>query len=294
MASFKEFLEEYPLYRKMSAENVVLIDQKHLALMAFASGNPGSPKKYIAQPPINSVCPICKSVQTYNLVNNFGDDGLNYAGQIFRADYVCSSCKIDRKVFYLHFFNIKTKNDEEDEIDLYVQKVGQYPAWSIQIEQTLEEILGKHKELFKKGLICESQGYGIGAYGYFRRITENIIDDLLDSLLEVLDDSEKQKYSDALKLTKQTKIAQDKIRLVKDLLPTSLRPDGMNPLDVLHSALSEGLHERDDEDCLEYADAIKKVLTYLVNQILKKKEDSKVFTEGMRKLLNKKSKKKVH
>lgn len=138
-------------------------------------------------------------------------------------------------------------------------------------------------------MVCESQGYGIGAYAYYRRIIEEIIDSLLDSIADLIPESEKQQYLEALNKTKETIIAKGKIELVKDLLPEILRPDGMNPLNLLHSTLSEGLHAKTDEECLEIAGSIRDILVFLVNQILQTKESSKKFTTRMRKLLEKKA-----
>jgi hypothetical protein len=88
---------------------------------------------------------------------------------------------------------------------------------------------------------------------------------------------------------KNTRVTQEKIELVKDLLPDILRPDGLNPLGVLHSKLSEGLHAESDEECLEVAHSIREIMTFLINQVIKSKESSKAFTESMRKILDKKS-----
>ena len=99
----------------------------------------------------------------------------------------------------------------------------------------------------------------------------------------------REDYIIALEKTKKTRITQDKIDLVKDLLPTILRPNGMNPLGVLHSELSEGLHAESDESCLENASHIKDILTYLINQIIQSKEAAKQFTDSMKSLLDKKS-----
>jgi hypothetical protein len=54
----------------------------------------------------------------------------------------------------------------------FVQKVGQFPPWSIRVDRNAEQILGQHVEIYKRGLTCESQGYGIGAFSYYRRIVE--------------------------------------------------------------------------------------------------------------------------
>ncbi|MCW8336471.1 hypothetical protein [Vibrio paucivorans] len=43
--------------------------------------------------------------------------------------------------------------------------------------------------------------------------------------------------------------------------------NGHNPLKLLYSALSEGLHVDSDEECLQYAQAIKTVLFELIERI---------------------------
>jgi hypothetical protein len=80
---------------------------------------------------------------------------------------------------------------------------------------SLEKTLGKHSKTFRKGLICESQGYGVGAFAYYRRITEEIIDELLASIADLIEVDNKEQYLEALEKTKQTRVTQEKI----DLLP---------------------------------------------------------------------------
>jgi len=138
-----------------------------------------------------------------------------------------------------------------------------------------------------KGLICESQGYGIGAFGYYRRIVEEIIDELLQEVSDLLAEKELEAYQAALEETRQTTVTRDKINLVKDLLPPILRPKGMNPLSTLHSALSKGLHAESDEKCLEYAHIVREVPVFLVNQVAESRRSSREFTDSMKKLLEK-------
>ena len=59
----------------------------------------------------------------------------------------------------------------------------------------------------------------------------------------------------------------------------------MNPLSTLHSVLSEGLHSESDERCVELAMTIREVLVFLVNQVAVTKTAGASFTDGMRKLL---------
>lgn len=279
----KEFLETYPLYKKFET-NLSFTPQYTHTL---------HPAGRLPKPPINMYCATCSSEQTFNMNNEYYNPSIPQSkntpihGQVREVRYTCSACSIEQYIFLVHF-GFKPGVPEK-ETHIYFEKVGQFPAWSIKMEKELEKELGDHAELYKKGLINESQGYGIGAFAYFRRITETVIDQLLDSITDLLEGEEKEKYETALAETKKTTVTQDKIDLVKELLPVSLRPNGMNPLSLLHAALSEGLHAGTDDECLEYAGEIKQVLIYLVNQVERSRSTSKSYTESMKKILDKRS-----
>lgn len=243
----------------------------------------------VPRPPIHMPCGQCKSDQTFNMINKYDE---NYSGPpvtkmgttdivVVRAEYSCSACNKFLRYFFLLF----------DPNGKYVMKVGQTPAWEISLERNLEKMLGSHSEYYRKGLTCESQGYGIGAFSYYRRIVEEIIDKLLTDIADLIPEGQHEQYMGALKEVKKTIVAQDKIKLVKDLLPSTLRPDGINPLSILHDILSEGLHANDDETCLELAMDLRKPIVYLVNQVILRKSEEKSFTDGMRKFLDKRTKK---
>ncbi|EMI15903.1 hypothetical protein RMSM_07173 [Rhodopirellula maiorica SM1] len=260
----KEFLETYPLYRKLEMMVPSSVDE-------------------IPSPAINGICGKCGSLQTFRQTNDWYElsayRNSPTHGQVVRAEYICHSCKSFLWTFYLRF------GDDCDS----VTKVGQWPAWSIAVDAGLAKILGQHASNYRKGLVCESQSYGIGAFAYYRRIVEQLIDRLLDEIEDLIPEADKQTYVTALAATKKTIVAQEKIALVKDLLPPILRPDGMNPLSLLHTTLSEGLHGQSDEQCLNKAEHIRNVLVFLVNQVMQAKESANTFTASMRKLLDRKS-----
>lgn len=243
-------------------------------------------------------CARCESDQTFNMVNEYYEVDYNintYVHQtLLRLLYQCSACESFQRRFLVRFWleNIVQKNEAGEDITqevVYMEKVGQHPSWDIAMDKELETLLGDHAEFYKRGLICESQGYGIGAFAYYRRIIEEIIDGLLVSIEDLIVAEDKEKYATALAAVKKTTVTQEKIRLVKDLLPVSLRPNDMNPLDALHSALSEGLHTENEEDCLEYAEAIRDALVFLVNRLIRTKSENKSFTDSMRRILDKKN-----
>jgi len=272
-----EFFEQYPLYRKFSLDD-------------------SNAYVFIKEPPpIHLYCLVCKSEQTFLTMAPYYDlhniehlkairkgtsiNKSEFKGRVVRADYLCMACRRFQRNFLLWF----------DDNLTFVMKVGQYPPWRIAIDKELSKLLGNHKDEYQKGVTCESQGYGIGAYAYYRRIVENIIDELLESIHDLLSEEEKSVYKNALDKSKSSPIAQEKIALVKDLLPSYLRPDNINPLAILHTQLSEGIHVRSDEECLEAAAHIREALLFLVDQVIQKKQTSKKFTDSMRKLLEKKT-----
>ena len=259
----KDFLENYSLFRKMKIEL-----PKHF--------------KNLEEPAINMKCLKCESIQTFKMENSYYRHHPVEVADIKQSIiYTCQSCKEFTRQFQVYF---SPNND-------YMYKFGQYPEWEIKIDKNIEKTLGNHSSTFRKGLVCESQGYGIGAFSYYRRITEDIIDELLDSIEDLIDEEHKEKYKEALEKTKNTRVTQEKIELVKDLLPTILKPGGMNPLGVLHSELSEGLHAETDQSCLANANHVRSILTFLINQIIQSTEASKNFSKSMKSLLEKKSKK---
>jgi hypothetical protein len=269
MDILKTFIEEKPLYVKYVVTKLPRYERESYPdIVDLECGNCGG------------VRPFHKS--GYNRFS-FGIGGTSSSpvikNKVYEEYYDCTGCVKEK-----YFFWIDVSLEE-----MWVQKVGQLPAWSIRPDNNLSKLIPSHQHYYKRGLTCESQGYGIGAHAYYRRIVEEIIDKLLESITDLIEPAEKEQYLRAIEETKKTRVAQEKIALVKDLLPAVLRPDGMNPLNILHSDLSEGLHDATDEECLETAKHIREVLIFLATQIAMHRESSKTFTDSMRRLLQKRS-----
>lgn len=275
----KKFLEEYPLYKKLTTD-ISWLTAYSAGMSAYS----------LNKPAIKMYCKFCLSDQTFNMANEYNSQNSSelVSGKIKDLRYLCAACKKSTRVFLVSFTSVKKGGSEY----LVLEKVGQSPAWSIEMDRNLEVILGESAEYYKNGLICESQGYGIAAHAYYRRIVEDVIDELLDSISNHISaTAELNKYNEAMELVKKTRIAQEKIELVKDLLPNSLKPDGINPLQVIYDELSEGIHYNSDVECLDSADAIRVSIGYLANQVMNQKKEHQNFSEGMKKILAKKANK---
>lgn len=261
-----DFLEEYPLYRKFKIKIPYNFDE-------------------MQRVNIKMYCERCKSKQTFSWdYENRGYGNNDTSGQVIMLRYRCAHCERNYR-----FFMIKIDKKRE-----YIFKVGQFPPWDIGISKDLRSFLGKVEKIYKNGKICESQGYGIGAFAYYRRVIEEVIMDLLDSISTIVIEEDRDKFNKFLEKAKTSKNASNKIALVKDLLPDSLKVDEFNPLKTLYDTLSEGIHEKSDEKCLEYSKLIRSCLEYLIHQVYLPNRERNLDTANMRKLISKKTKEKLN
>ena len=71
---------------------------------------------------------------------------------------------------------------------------------------------------------------------------------------------------------------------VKDAIPQALLIDGHNPLTMLHTALSDGLHQQNDERCLELAHDIRVVLIELAERMGQALKDEAELNAAIKRL----------
>jgi len=191
------------------------------------------------------------------------------ADEAYTFQYECVGCESFRVTFLITGATNKR-----------VLKSGRSPPPEIQIPKELKTALGSEAPYFTKGRISEEQGFGIGAYAYYRRIVENNIGSLLEQIAKVLPPGEKA-YLDALEQVRQSHVADEKIKIVKDLLPATLRPAGQNPLALIHDVLSEGIHSKSDDECLDLAESLRLALTTLVHEVARHSQVQKDFTRAL-------------
>ena len=162
-----------------------------------------------------------------------------------------------------------------------IHKVGQTPAWNIQPPKTVERALDPDDlELYTKGLICMSQSYGIGAVGYFRRVVENAIGALLDLVEDAAKTDEDAKALEAVQEARKQKNAEQKLQLVAEMAPASLRTGNVNPLATLYANYSRELHALSDEECLQVATELREALDYLFGNLWDQLGEAKASREN--------------
>ncbi len=181
-------------------------------------------------------------------------------------DYICSNCRKTHKRFSLLVIidaenaNLRGKGKCE--------KYGEVPAFGPSTPPRLLRLFGSDKDLFLKGRRSETQGLGVGAYAYYRQIVENHKDSLFDEIIRVCNKiNVSSEIIDMLSAAKKENRFTSALDKAKDAMPAVLLINGNNPLTLLHSALSEGLHAKGDSECLELANDIRIVLSELAARL---------------------------
>jgi hypothetical protein len=215
----------------------------------------------------------CADVSPINLI--MGRSPLIY------MNYRCSNCRETVKIFSLRVSlidNIKMTGT--------AYKIGEYPVYGPPTPSRLIKLIGPDREIFLKGRRCENQGLGIGAFAYYRRVVENQKNRIFDEIIKV---SEKIGVpSDTLVKLNNAKLETQfskAVASVRDAMPQSLLINGQNPLTLLHSALSDGLHAQTDEHCLEIAQAIRVVLAELSERLSQALKDEAELNSAVSRLM---------
>jgi hypothetical protein len=140
-----------------------------------------------------------------------------------------------------------------------------------------------------RGRRAENLGFGIGAFAYYRRVVENqkgrIIQEIAKASAKL--GASPEMLAELAKAEKETQFTKA-IDQVKTGIPPALLIDGHNPLTLLHTALSEGLHDQKDEECLEIAREIRVVLTELAERISHALREEAELKEAVSRLMSRK------
>jgi hypothetical protein len=167
-------------------------------------------------------------------------------------------------------------------------KVGQYPRPLTRVSNNVEKRLGGSTDFYRKALTSESEGYGLGAVAYFRRVVE----DKTNELIDVVADASAafgvgKKDVENLRAAKNEKVFDDKLKIAAQAMPEVLKPDGANPLQALHSILSVGIHTQTEEECLQMAKEIQDIFEYLFVRLRAEIEDRTSFVAKVKAIASK-------
>lgn len=199
--------------------------------------------------------------------------------------YVCRNCHKSSKTYAVMFIGDKTGPGGR------AIKLGEWPPFGPHTPARVLRLIQPDKDTYLRARQAENQGLGIGSFSYYRRVVENQKDRLIDKIIEVAEKLKAPKDTlDALASARRETRFSAAVDLVKDALPQTLLVNGHNPLTLLHTALSQGMHAQTDQECLELAATIRVVLTDLAERLSQAMKDQAEIQGAISRLMNPKDK----
>ena len=280
--SLASFLESTPIGSLVSIVDLAI----HKNYIKYA-------RTVVRKPEIQLHCdnPACNALLFFNCINEEDDED-----QLEREDftdlflrYRCRNCQKTEKTFAIR------GRLHEQGVSGDVLKVGEWPPFGPPTPARVITLVGPDRELYLTGRRAESQGMGIGAFAYYRRVVENQKNRILEEIIRVCEKTEAPtelvtKLKAAVKESQFSKAMES----VKDAVPEALFIERQNPLTLLHRALSRGLHAQSDQDCLETASSVRIILTKLADrsgQLLKDEEELHKAVASLRNVKSSRTKK---
>jgi hypothetical protein len=161
-------------------------------------------------------------------------------------------------------------------IDNFLIKIGQYPS-IIDFERNLREyksvLKGSDLKELQQAVKLVSHGVGIGSFVYLRRIFEKLIFKKAKLLAEV---DEHFTFDEFLLLPMDKKILTLREYLPKFLVENKL----------LYGVISKGIHELEDDECLQYFDIVKEAILIILDEEIASTKKEKRKCEVSKQLNN--------
>lgn len=161
-------------------------------------------------------------------------------------DFYCAKCRERHEFFFTTDRN-------------YIMKVGQNPSFSdlqaVDINK-YKNLIPKYFIEFKSSLNCYSQGKGIAAFVYLRRILEDLVEKKYQKL--------NSKTTKIMKFVDKLKKAQEKEKIIP--------PELDEIKNQLYGVLSKGIHEYEEKECLEMYEYVKFVIEEILDKQLAEKQ----------------------
>ncbi len=242
------------------------------------SSNYGGAVDLIRTPEILSHCASdrCNGPRVFRY-DGAESDRLTENWRYFYMTYLCSNCRETRRVFSLA---ATVNKDAKGSGRCY--KFGELPPFGPPTPARLITLIGPDRNEFLNGRRCEIQGLGVGAFTYYRRVVVNQKNRIIGEVIKVA-----EKIDPGSGAIKELKAAVSEtqfskaLEMVKTAIPQVLLINGHNPLTLLHGALSDGLHDRSDEECLQLASSVRVVLAELSDRLAQALKDEGEITKAL-------------
>ncbi|WP_404981728.1 hypothetical protein [Capnocytophaga granulosa] len=251
--NLSKFFFDVPLYTKVSVQDTLDIEKlEEITNISLLVDD------------VEGYNPIRKVESTFEILgeSNTVKASLFIEKGGYRTIYI--RCKRYEDIFtFSIFYNVEEK---------YLIKIGQYPSIAdfhiYEIKQYDKLLPNEVLKEFTKAIGLAANGVGIGSFVYLRRIFENLI----------LESFEEAKQEGKVKDEAFNKLRMDeKIEFLKDYLPPFLVKNKS-----IYSILSKGIHELDENTCLEYFETMKLGIQIILDQKLERKKQKEKEEEAMK------------
>jgi hypothetical protein len=267
------------LYRQY---NLNSLTEKELLDILFYHENSGFNDK---SKTLDSYCPICKKDTTFisqntdkqifnevmsilqeraissNRINGIANDDGAYLKKIleevgtFERVFKCPRPSSDKNHDQIYVFRIK---------DSSLIKIGQSPAIADLERRNIEKYRNLDENIYQelnRAIGLSTHGIGVGSFVYLRRIIEKHI--VIPNLQNLLD-------SQQITLEDFNSDFKKKIDLAKDLIPEFLVSNKK-----IYSILSKGVHELEEQECLDFFPILKVSIEIILDQKIEQVERDK-------------------
>lgn len=225
----------------------------------------------------------------------FIDEKLNFT---FKAIGKCKSCKEYHVEFMLNVYsnnpisniienvyniNFHRQNTHQfPDTNIYVQKVGALPQIKIIPEKVISKYFDREtNKWYFKAINSLNENYGIGSFAYFRRIIEKELINIIEDI-KTLPDSHKVEIQSLLDKHNENPKVSTIYENIFEHLPNSLKTLGDNPIKLLYNQTSEGLHSLTEDECMEKAKSILRLLNFVIKKINEENSEIRELRETIK------------
>jgi hypothetical protein len=205
----------------------------------------------------DAFCPFCKKDTTFTVkpIHIPSGDPWTKIKQRYSFDSMRVQCARHEHHVIRWYFLVRS---------MTIQKIGQHPSLAdIAIDEMREKyrsvLRGENWSELYKAVGLAAHGEGIGSFVYLRRVFERLIQSRFDEFKA----DEGWKDEDFQNLHMDQKIA-----FLKDHLPPYLVE-----IRKIYSIFSKGIHELDNEACLDFFDVGKRSIIIVLEDDLKKQQE---------------------
>lgn len=219
---------------------------------------------------LDMFCPECKQNSVYKRIGNSLRPSSSVSppmssltseitqlrfSRIFSVEFECSRDKNHVATF---LFKQDTKS---------LSKIGEYPSLTDRQFQELakyERELRTYYQEFKTAHYLYLHKVGIGSFVYLRRVLEKVVMDVATQKYSSQSDWNLEKW----------KVSKGRFENVIEDLADDL-PEFLVKNTVLYKILSKGVHELDENECLEYFEVIKAAIEEILDEKMRQDEKEK-------------------